>query len=295
MVTIFAIPKPFEGQFAVIQRNAIQSWTLLRPRPEVLLFGDEKGTEEICQELGCRHVRAVARNEYGTPLINDMFEQAQRLATHPCVCYVNADIILLSDFAAAGAQAMPWRPRFLMIGRRWDLDLSQPLDFSRADWEQRLRAVVRERGVERDAWPVDYFFFPSGCFPEVPPFAIGRYSWDSWLVWKARTTGIPLLDASAVVLAVHQNHATLHHPGLREGILESDEAKKNFQLAGGHQHLGRIDDASYLLTPSGIRRNFSLDHWARRLGPLWPWLMRTTAPVRHRLGLRRRRNISLRA
>jgi hypothetical protein len=69
MLTIFACPKPFtDPHIAIIQRNAITSWTLLRPRPEIILFGDEPGVTEICKELGLRHVGEVERNEYGTPL-----------------------------------------------------------------------------------------------------------------------------------------------------------------------------------------------------------------------------------
>ena len=57
MLTIFAIPKAFRGHTATIQRNAITSWTMLHPRPEILLFGNESGTEEICRELEARSLR----------------------------------------------------------------------------------------------------------------------------------------------------------------------------------------------------------------------------------------------
>ena len=42
MLTIFSCPKPFRGHFGMIQRNAIRSWTLLKPTPDVILIGDEK-------------------------------------------------------------------------------------------------------------------------------------------------------------------------------------------------------------------------------------------------------------
>jgi len=138
MLTIFAMPKPFEGHIATIQRNAITSWTLLNPRPEIILFGEENGVSEIARELGLRHIPKVNRNEYGTPLLNDLFDSAQNLAVNSIVCYVNADIVLLSDFSAAVKQIVSWRPRFLMIGRRWDVDITEPLNFSQAGWELPL-------------------------------------------------------------------------------------------------------------------------------------------------------------
>lgn len=289
MITIFAIPKAFDGHIGIIQRNAIQSWTLLRPQPEILLFGDEKGTREFCREFECRHLEKVAKNEHGTPLLNDIFAQAQRQASHPHLCYVNSDIILPGGFGSACERVARWRPRFLMVGRRWDLDLEQPVDFSQGDWEERLMALVRERGQRQTAWAVDYFFFPRGCFGEIPAFAVGRYSWDSWLVWKVRTSGNPIVDASAVIQAVHQNHPTPHNLGQKGGMLETEEGKRNFQLTGGYRYLGRIDDASYVLTQAGIQRNFSRERAARLVDLAWRWLLLTTAPVRHPLGLRRRR------
>src|ERR1700689_2205182 len=98
MLTIFAIPKPFRGQSDLIQRNAVASWTRITPRPEVLLFGDEEGTAEVARELGVRHAPEVARNELGTPRLDDLFARAERIATTPLLAYVNADIILSDEF-----------------------------------------------------------------------------------------------------------------------------------------------------------------------------------------------------
>ena len=94
MLTIFALPKPFKGHFGLIQRNAISQWARLRPRPEIILFGNEEGTAEIAQEFGLRHVSEIRRNQYGTPLLSDLFEKAQTLAGCNTLCYVNADIML---------------------------------------------------------------------------------------------------------------------------------------------------------------------------------------------------------
>ena len=76
MLTLFTIPKNFHGQIEIIQRNAITSWTYLRPRSEIILFGDEEGTGEIAAELDLVHIAEVARNTNGTPLANDLFEKA---------------------------------------------------------------------------------------------------------------------------------------------------------------------------------------------------------------------------
>src|SRR5258708_10192086 len=100
MLTLFAIPKNFRGPIATIQRNAIASWTRLTPRPEIMLFGDEEGAAETARDLGLRHFPEVARNECGTPLLGDLFRQAEQHPSTPLLAYVNADIILTAAFIA---------------------------------------------------------------------------------------------------------------------------------------------------------------------------------------------------
>src|SRR5262245_24272757 len=72
MLSILAFPKPFRGHIATIQRNAISSWTRLRPQCDIFLFGDDEGTAEVAKEFGVCHVPEMARNEYGTPLLSDV-------------------------------------------------------------------------------------------------------------------------------------------------------------------------------------------------------------------------------
>lgn len=74
MLTPFSIPKPFRGHIGIIQTNAIQSWTLLRPSCEIILFGNEEGTGYIADRFRILHVPEVESNEYGTPLLNSMFD-----------------------------------------------------------------------------------------------------------------------------------------------------------------------------------------------------------------------------
>ena len=65
---------------------------MLTPRPEIILYGDEEGTAELAPELGLHHIPDVSRNEYGTPLLNRVFEQHQGFGRYDTLCYVNADI-----------------------------------------------------------------------------------------------------------------------------------------------------------------------------------------------------------
>jgi hypothetical protein len=66
MLTLFTTAKPFVGHSAIIQRNALKSWTLLHPNVEVILFGDDAGAAETARELRLRHEPYVARSEAGS-------------------------------------------------------------------------------------------------------------------------------------------------------------------------------------------------------------------------------------
>ena len=264
MLTLFTIPKPSRGHIGVIQRNAIQSWTLLRPACEIILFGDDDGTAEAAAEFGVRHVSDVARNEYGTPLVNDIFEKAQRPASHDVLCYVNADIILMSDFVAAVQHVSKKKQLFLMVGQRRDLEVNEPLDFNDSKWESRLRAVVVQHGSLHGQSGIDYFVFRRRLYTEIPPLAIGRSVWDNWLVYRARSRGAAVIDATPVVMAVHQNHDFSHHPQGEDGVRGGPEKERNLKLAGGRSHRFTLWDATWVLGPRGLWPALTYHHLRRR-------------------------------
>jgi hypothetical protein len=301
MLTFFTTAKPFCGRSGIIQRNALKSWTLLRPGVEVILFGDEEGAARTAEELGLRHEPCVERNEFGTKRLDAMFRRALAIARHPLLCYINCDILLLPDFCAAVHRVRAEHSQFLMVGRRWDVEMREPLNFESTDWEARLRSRVLREGKQRTPEWIDYFVFPRGLYEtKLPPFVVGRVFWDNWLVWKALDAKHPVIDASAAVLAVHQNHDYGYHPQGKSGVFHGVEAGRNYELAGGWKHLRTIADATELLRRDGLKPN-RLRHWAaaRRyawqagrvllhdgIEPLWFFFLRLTRPVRRRLSLR---------
>jgi hypothetical protein len=298
MLTIFSTPKAFRGHIGVIQRNALASWKRLHPDVEVILFGDDEGAAGASRELGLRHVPEVERTPRGSKLLGAIFGPAQRMARHSVVAYSNADIILCGDFLAAVQRTLEWaraarRKQFLMAGRRWDADVREPLDFSSPDWAPRIKSLARAAGRQRPPQWIDYFVFPRGMYPEIPPLVIGRVGWDNWLIWKARQQGAAVVDASASVLAVHQNHDYAYHPQGELGVWHDEEARRNVELAGGDRSCFTLRDATHRLTPSGMRacRLHSLapaSRAARRAAhSALHWALCVTRPVRHALGLRK--------
>jgi hypothetical protein len=286
MLTIFTHTKAFKGHVGLIQRNAISQWARLRPRPEILLFGNREGTAEIAQEFGLRYIPEVKRTRYGTPLLSDLFEKAHTVASHNVLCYANADMMLLGDFMWAVQQVACWRDHFLMVGRRTNVDLDEPAIYESPDQEARLLALVSRQGQMASPDWIDYFVFSRDLVTGFPPFAIGRPCWDNWFLWKARNSNIALVDASEVVLAVHQNHDNSHLPKGAQDAIKWDEAKQNRRLARGYYCT--IEHATHKLGPDGIKCNL-VQPIVRRdsaIRLLWWEFLSFTAPVRYPLGLR---------
>jgi hypothetical protein len=308
VLTIFTTAKPFVGHSGVIQRNAIKSWRLLNPNTEIILFGDDAGAAEVAGEFGLRFEPHIARNEFGTKRLDYLFDRAQEIARHEILCYVNCDIILTHDFVNAVAGVCSLKERFLMVGRRWDVDISTSIDYSAPSWEADVRRQALATNRQRPACWIDYFVFPRGLYrQQIPPFVIGRVFWDNWLVWRAPGLGAPVVDASAVVQAIHQNHDYGYHPKGKSGVWNDEQSQSNFRHSGGYVHLRAIDSADLLLTASGLKQNhfaklaFPISEVRRRSVKMWDtliaftqsWIwhpiLSITRPMRRKLGLRRHR------
>jgi hypothetical protein len=302
MLTLFTTPKPFLGHIDVIQRNALKSWKLLHPEVEVILFGDDEGAADVAREFGIRHEPHVDRNGGGMKRIDYMFLRAQAIAGYDLLCYVNCDIILTSDFPLALDRVRAKYRRFLMVGRRWDTPIERPIAFSDG-WDIKIRNLAVSTNDRRNHWFIDYFVFPRGSYgDDFPQFVIGTVRWDNWLIWKALQAKFQVVDASPVVVAVHQNHDYSYHPQGKQGVWEGEEAKRNHELAGGWAHLRTISDATIVLRARGFTINPK--HYFRALHrntmstlrplyynlwrPVWFVVLDITRPLRNILGLRSR-------
>lgn len=253
LITLFSAPKPFtDSHIAMIQRNAIESWTLL-PDVEVILLGEETGLAEAARELGVKHIPNVARNESGTPLISSMFRQARENSKSDLLCIVNADMILMPDFVGAAHRSRMSRDKFVLLSQRWDYDITEPIHFAEG-WESRLREDVRKQDQLHRPAGSDFFLFPKSCYEDIPDFAIGRAGWDNWMIYKARWEGWAVIDCTPSVMIVHQNHDYSHLPDGKPHY-EHPETDENIRLAGGQANIRyTILDATHQLVDGKLLR-----------------------------------------
>jgi hypothetical protein len=252
VLTFFAIPKPFNGHIGIIQENAIKSWLQLSSNCEVILYGNEDGIKEICDKYNLIHISNIKKNEYGTPTLDYIFENVQTIAKNEIICYVNADIILLKDVVAT-IKKISFQ-RFLLVGQRWDTDITDPINFEDPGCESHLKCDVT-KNHKRFHGGIDYLIFPRGTFGTIPPFAVGRAGWDNWMIYHARKLNIPTVDATQVIMVIHQNHNYSHVPQRRDNAYSGPESDINFKLSGGRRiYLWNLDDVNWIFSRTGLCR-----------------------------------------
>ncbi len=252
-ITIFTAPKPFTNpHIDLIQRNAILSWQHLGAAVEVILVGNEAGIAEFTRETGIQQIHDVDINFFGTPLVSSIFAKVRQVSTSPVLAYVNADILLTPGFVTVATQVYCQLKRFLIVGQRYDLSVQQPLDFA-PGWDERLLIDSRERGRLHPPAGSDYFIFPHMCFTNIPEFTVGRAGWDNWMIYSARLQRIPVIDATAALTVIHQDHDYSHLPDGKPHY-RLPESAANLRLAGGRRTVFTLADADHTFKAGQVSR-----------------------------------------
>jgi hypothetical protein len=268
-LAIFSAPKPFTNpHINLIQRNAVQSWLQLGSDVEVYMIGEEDGLAETAAELGVRHLPQVERNASGTPLISSMFGLVRQASACPILACINTDILIGQSFLSSAKAAAASMEKFLLVGQRWDLDVTSPIDFT-PSWETWLDGQIDERGKLHPRGGSDYFIFPRACFANIPDFAIGRAGWDNWMIYEGRRRGWPVVDATASIRIVHQSHDYSHLPN-GQPHYRLPETAENVRLAGGARTIFNLWDADREMADG--KTNAPRFEWKRfwRAVEVWP-------------------------
>lgn len=222
-MTVFTIPKPFEKEQDIrIQKNAINSWLRYINDVEVILCGDDKGVGEYSDEVGCKHIENIEKNEYGTPLVSDAFKKASRMSKDDVLMYVNCDIIFYRGVNKVVRNVDEYTSGdYLIVGRRVDLDIDFDINFEKDGDLKKLTRQKSSNGSLHGYTGIDYFIYKKGGIPELPRFAVGRPGWDNWLIYTSKEENIPVFDATQDIEAIHQNHEEVYN-------YDSNEVKDNF-------------------------------------------------------------------
>lgn len=259
MITIFCTPRPFHDEFKIIQLNAIKSWTLLERDCQILLFEDEESTtsESISNLRGIEVINQYKTNEFGTPLIDDVFKIAREKSKFDILVHVNSDIILFPEFVDSLLDVSKkfLNQNFLLLGQRWDLDISEDINFNE-DWKAEILKKIDKEGVLHGESGIDYWVFPKEYIPKPPPFCVGRPGMDTWLLSNSLRNNIPVINASKNIQVIHQNHG---YPKKRAPHFEV-ECKRNIDLQGGFSSGASLRESTVWLDSEGEFLNIPIQY-----------------------------------
>ena len=255
MYTIFSCPKEFTSLFGVIQRNAINSWLKLSPKPKIILFGIEN--EDIKKEfdddcitfLSIDHV-----NEYKTPFISSIFEKAIEHSPTETLCYVNSDIILFNDFPRT-VENLIYQKKYFGVGKRYTIEIEKILDFSD---QSKIRDYYL-KNLKFDLYTgSDYFIFHKKSIRNMPNFLIGRTCWDNWLMYNAVKNNLNQIDCSFDIACIHQKHDYSHIKTNTSHHYKGIEREYNLKQLGGIDKIYDIRDSKYFLKEGILKKDFSI-------------------------------------
>ena len=199
--------------------NAINSWE--RFASDIILFGIE--SVEAAQTSPKAMAVTVERNEALTPLVSDMFNFVP-VSSEAIHIFANSDIMLFFVIAAlAKVEDLDIGDSWLMVGQRKDMDIQERIDFEHLDLLELCEVAAHYPYLPPCG--ADYFIWRNVDWFHMPPFAVGRLSYDNWIIYDALKRHVPIIDATRVILAIHQNHPE------REGVRTCPEARENFRLA----------------------------------------------------------------
>jgi hypothetical protein len=253
MITIFTTAKSFVGQMRINQINAITSWKQLGPDIDVLLFGHGEGYLEVARDLGLKWIDQVEVSASGTPLITSMFELARQKGCYPTQLYVNCDIILLGNVPEILRSIS--KECFLAIGQRWDIDLEEEIEFSNPNWKTLLQSRVLKSATLHPPLGSDYFLYHGNVWADLPTLVVGRGAYDNYLIYYCRIKGVPVIDLTEMMMAIHQNHDYRHHPNGYQGVFYGPDAEINSQDLDKNYFFTPVE-ADFRIITGKMRHNY---------------------------------------
>ena len=255
MITLFTTTKDFTGIYKTIQMNALKSWRSISNDIEIIIFGDSKGSKEAAEEVGAEYIPNIECSDQGTPLLSDLFQQADKRAKYSILTFINADIILPENFFDEIMTVSKCFNKFLMVGHRWDMDVDDIIEFENNNEKNNFWERVKINSEKHGCSGIDYFVYKRNQWEKLPKFIIGRPGFDNWLIWKTRRKLFPVVDGTESIQVVHQNH-----PVNKFYKIEGDKNKK--------LHNGKtlnILDASYRLFDGKVMKKKDKEFKIRNL------------------------------
>lgn len=208
-VVIFSTFKPFIKDFIVEQTNALHSWKNLRCKPKIVIIGNDLGVENICKKEKVINHKEVKKNEYGTPLVQDIFENGWKYANENDICiFVNGDIILTNSLCDGLEKFVKEYPNYnklnyLITSIRYDWYNFKQIDFANPNWESHINQDMK--GEYSPPSAIDIFIHRKGTINFIPDYSgIAKMSYDSLIMAHANKHFDVTINATKIIKIYHQ-------------------------------------------------------------------------------------------
>ncbi len=252
-IKIVSAMRPFERDITYVQCRAIENWLSVTSTAEIVLLNDERNTtRNHVVDKRVQLVDGFRRARSGVPLLTEIYDSSVIGVGKVIHCFLTADILLASDFeervlsAIADAQHKFESPYLIVSGRRDSFyEFTTSSGVSATKYYDHSRAYSSERG-----WSgLDLWITQSGDLTDLPPFPIGRYLTDGWVVNHFLRRGLPVIDGTTEFGLVHQRHSK---PAISSEFFE-EEKRECFALfpTAVFEAASRIE-CSHVLNSRGI-------------------------------------------
>lgn len=219
-IVLISTLKPMSStftEFIVEHRNSIKSWVILRnairSQPfknlndiKIVICGNDIGTKEVCEEFNLIHEPDIELDiNKRRPIISSIFQHGYKHATdNDFVVYINGDIVLCENFLHALSKIDEDNPLlfnspFFMTSRRYDWTSFTNIDFN----DPTALNDVLSKCTLSEPSAVDIFIHNKKMYPNIPPFALGMYRFDSWLTGTAVKNTTATFDLTKVITIIH--------------------------------------------------------------------------------------------
>lgn len=277
MLTLLCSPKPFVGEAAWNQINALRSWSSIHPEVEIIIFGAPEGTMAAAAEVGAKVVSEFETSASGAPSFNAMVAYADQHGKYDQIVYANCDILLNATMLRAMQLAQQRFGRFLLVGERLDLAEGSIMDVRQPNWTDSLVGLVAEgKLTAHGPTGADYFGFVRDMWAGLPPVFMGRAMCDQALLHYCLRHRSPVIDGTLAVVNVHQYHGYQHVAGGKQQVFAGEDRVTMAQAHGLRRSLPTVADADWRFIEDGVL----VPDRQRR-----PFLRRTELAMRYGLSL----------
>jgi hypothetical protein len=203
-ITFITVPRPrVDYSHREKYKLAISSWLSASKNSKVILYVPEEEFDttgrlqkEFVDMFGENRVfykGYLKSDQDNVPYVDDWFKRGVDDAETKYVCFINTDILLSSNWMKRLKQVysvFDERKKLVLINQRIDFDLNADASWFKYNSPTLLEdidnLVQRSHHETHSPAGIDTFTFRKDFLPfnpdVIPPFIVGRYNWDNWLV-----------------------------------------------------------------------------------------------------------------